>query len=149
MTAQMADVVAAYQESRGLAVDRVMVRRPDRRPWRRSVSGQRVAFTMVITVWYSGHGRFGSVFRAGGGDGCASPAAAPAATPVGPAVHATPRWDGRNAMFLGCYRWSPQPAGMSCSWSGPTPLQLVGLVEDPASPGLTRFSILYARSTAV
>ena len=59
------------------------------------------------------------------------------------------RWEGRNALFLGCYRWSAPPTGLSCSWSGPTPLQLVGLVDDPTAPGLGSFSILYARSTAV
>ena len=49
---------------------------------------------------------------------------------------AVPRraWDGRNAMFLGCYRWESPATGMSCSWSGPTPLQLVGLVDDPPPP---------------
>ena len=52
-------------------------------------------------------------------------------------------------MFLGCYRWQAPSTGLSCSWSGPTPLQLVGLVDDPATPGLGTFSILYARSTAV
>ena len=52
-------------------------------------------------------------------------------------------------MFLGCYRWQAPATGMSCSWSGTTPLQLVGLVDDPATPGLGTFSILYARSTAV
>ena len=59
------------------------------------------------------------------------------------------RWDARNSMFLGCYRWQAPATGMSCSWSGATPLQLVGLVTDPATPGLGPFFILYARSGAV
>ena len=58
------------------------------------------------------------------------------------------RWNGGTALFLGCYRWQAPAAGVSCSWSGPTPLQLVGLVDDPANPGLGPFSILYARSAA-
>ena len=33
-------------------------------------------------------------------------------------------------------------------WSGTTPLQLVGLVDDPTSPGVHDFSVLYARSAA-
>ena len=59
------------------------------------------------------------------------------------------QWDGRHSLFLGCYRWQAPSGGLSCSWSGPTPLQLVGLVDDPAQPGLGSFSILYARSAAV
>jgi hypothetical protein len=58
-------------------------------------------------------------------------------------------WDGRQALFLGCFRWQAPSTGLSCSWSGPTPLQLVGLVDDPAQPGVGTFSILYARSAVV
>jgi hypothetical protein len=58
-------------------------------------------------------------------------------------------WDGRNSMFLGCSRRQSPAAGVTCSWSGATPLQLVGLVDDPAVVDLGgSFSVLYARSAA-
>lgn len=57
-------------------------------------------------------------------------------------------WDGQNSLFLGCDRYESPAAGLACTWSGTTPLQLVGLVDDPATAGVANFSILYARSAA-
>ena len=64
------------------------------------------------------------------------------------ALLAAAGWDGAHSFFLGCERYEFPPAGLSCVWSGTTPLQLVGLVDDPASPGVNDFSVLYARSAA-
>jgi hypothetical protein len=55
-------------------------------------------------------------------------------------------WDGANSLFLGCERWDMPVTGMSCSWSGTTPLQLIGLVDDGTIAGIGSFSILYGRS---
>ncbi len=57
-------------------------------------------------------------------------------------------WDGANSLFLGCSRYESPVAGLACAWSGTTPLQLVGLVDDPATVGVRDFSVLYARSAA-
>jgi peptidoglycan hydrolase-like protein with peptidoglycan-binding domain len=147
MNAEMAAVVTAYQESRGLAVDGAVG--PQMTNALQSDLGcpDRGGFTMVPPTSL-GPRNFQSVaeliaatdeFTASGKSGNASI----------DQLLTEARWDGRNSMFLGCYRWESPAAGMSCSWSGPTPLQLVGLVADPATPGLGGFSILYARSTAV
>ena len=64
------------------------------------------------------------------------------------ALLAAAGWDGAHSFFLGCERYESPEAGLSCAWSGTTPLQLVGLVDDPASPGVHDFSVLYARSAA-
>ena len=147
MNEEMAAVVTAYQEARGLAVDgaignettgalRADLGCPD-------VGG----FTMVPPTGL-GPRSFSSVdalvaaanrFAARGRSGYAS---------IDQLLRDS-HWDGRHALFLGCYRWQAPSTGLSCSWSGPTPLQLVGLVDDPAQPGLGSFSILYARSAAV
>ena len=147
MNDQTAAVVAAYQESRGLAVDGVIGEETTNALAADLGCPDSGSFTMVLPTAL-GTRRFGSVadmvaatdrFARGGASG----------SPSFDQLFRDSHWDGRNAMFLGCYRWESPANGMSCSWSGPTPLQLVGLVEDPAAPGLTGFSILYAHSTAV
>ena len=147
MDARMAAVVSAYQEARGLAVDGAI--------------GPQTADALGVDLGCPDRGEFTMVPPRGLGprsfDSVAElVAATDAFTTSGKSGSASldelltdAGWDGRNAMFLGCYRWQAPAAGMSCSWSGATPLQLVGLVADPAAPGLAAFSILYARSTAV
>lgn len=147
MNAEMAAVVSAYQQERGLAVDGSIGSQTTNSLATDLGCPDRGEFTMVppkglgprnfatvdqlvaATGRYAGNGRsgFGSLDQ----------------------LLTDSRWDGRNAMFLGCYRWQAPSTGLSCSWSGATPLQLVGLVDDPAAPGLGTFSILYAHSTAV
>lgn len=58
------------------------------------------------------------------------------------------RWDGINAYFLGCERRTIPANGVTCSWSGATPLQFVGLATDGSEGPVTTFAILYARSAA-
>lgn len=58
------------------------------------------------------------------------------------------RWDGVNSYFLGCDRRTTPSNGVTCSWSGATPLQLVGLATDGGNGPVTSFAILYARSAA-
>jgi hypothetical protein len=147
MNAEMAAVVTAYQEARGLAVDGSIGSQTTNALANDLGCPDRGEFTMVPPRGL-GPRNFGSVaqlvaatgrFASGGRSGYASI----------DQLLTDARWDGRNAMFLGCYRWEAPSTGLSCSWSGATPLQLVGLVDDPATPGLGTFSILYARSTAV
>jgi peptidoglycan hydrolase-like protein with peptidoglycan-binding domain len=147
MNAEMAAVVTAYQESRGLTVDG-SIGNETTRALRADLGCPDVGgFTMVPPTGLGPRG-FSSVtalvatldrYAMRGRSGYAS---------IDQLLRDS-HWDGRNAMFLGCYRWQAPSTGLSCSWSGATPLQLVGLVDDPAQPGLGTFSILYARSTAV
>jgi hypothetical protein len=146
MNAEMAAVVSAYQEARGLAVDGSIGRQTTTALAADLGCPEGGEFTMVpprglgprtfasVAQLVAAAGRFARDGHSG--------------FPSIDQLLTDARWDGRNAMFLGCYRWSAPPTGLSCSWSGPTPLQLVGLVDDPAAPGLGSFSILYARSTA-
>ncbi len=147
MNAEMAAVVTAYQEARGLAVDGAIGPQTTDALGADLGCPDRGEFTMVPPRGL-GPRNFRAVaeliaatdaFATSGKSGFASL----------DELLTDAQWDGRNAMFLGCYRWQSPAAGMSCSWSGTTPLQLVGLVADPAAPGLGGFSILYARSTAV
>jgi hypothetical protein len=147
MTAEMADVVTAYQAARGLTVDGVIGRETTRALEADLGCPDRGGFTMVPPAGLGPRG-FRTVpdlvaaterFARNGRSGYAS---------IDQLLRDS-AWDGRNAMFLGCYRWQAPASGLSCSWSGATPLQLVGLVDDPATPGIGTFSILYARSTAV
>jgi hypothetical protein len=147
MNAEMAAVVAAYQEARGLAVDGTI--------------GNETTDALAADLGCSSGGGFTMVPPRGLGPRnfrsvAQLVSAAERFASSGRSGYASidqlltdARWDGRNAMFLGCYRWQAPASGLSCSWSGATPLQLVGLVDDPATPGLGTFSILYARSTAV
>jgi hypothetical protein len=146
MDARMAAVVSGYQQARGLAVDGAIGPQTTNALGADLGCPDRGAFTMVVPRSL-GPRHFLSVgdliaatntFATSGRSGFAS--LDELLTDAG--------WDGRHVMFLGCYRWQAPAAGMSCSWSGVTPLQLVGLVDDPATPGLAGFSILYARSTA-
>jgi hypothetical protein len=147
MNAEMAAVTSAYQESRALTVDGA-IGTETTRALRADLGCPDVAgFTMVAPTGLGPRG-FSSVaalvsatdrFAARGRSGYAS---------IDQLLRDS-RWDGRHALFLGCYRWQAPSTGLSCSWSGPTPLQLVGLVDDPTEPGLGTFSILYARSAAV
>ena len=147
MNAEMAAVVTDYQAARGLAVDGSIGDQTTRALSADLGCPDRGSFTMVTPAG-SGSRKFTSVdellsamgrFATSGRSGVGSL----------DQLLTDAQWDGRNAMFLGCYRWQAPPTGLSCSWSGTTPLQLVGLVDDPATPGLGTFSILYARSTAV
>jgi hypothetical protein len=146
MNAEMAAVASAYQEGRGLAVDGAIGDQTTSALAADLGCPANGEFTMVPPN-SPGPRNFGSVaeliaaterFASSGSSG--SPSVDQLLTDA--------RWDGRNSMFLGCYRWQTPATGMSCSWSGATPLQLVGLVTDPAAPGLGRFFILYARSGA-
>lgn len=58
------------------------------------------------------------------------------------------RWDGANSFFLGCERRTTPANGVTCSWSGATPLQFVGLSTDGTTGPVTSFSVLYARTAA-
>jgi Putative peptidoglycan binding domain len=147
MTDEMAAVVRAYQEARGLTVDGAIGRETTRALETDLGCPDRGGFTMVAPTGI-GPRAFRSVADL--------VAATDRFARNGRSFYASldqllrdSQWDGRNAMFLGCDRWEAPPSGLSCSWSGATPLQLVGLVDDPATPGLGSFSILYARSTAV
>ena len=147
MNAEMAAVVTAYQEARNLAVDGAIGPQTINALGSDLGCPDRGEFAMVPPRG-PGPRSFGSVAELL----AAAAAFATSGTSGSVALDellTDARWDGRNAMFLGCYRWQSPAAGMSCSWSGTTPLQLVGLVADPATPGLGGFSILYARSTAV
>lgn len=146
MSQQMADVVTAYQESRGLADDGTI--------------GDQTSSAISADLGCPGGGSFNQVmppqlgprrfpsvpdlltatqqYATSGTSGNASFDALLAAT----------GWDGANSLFLGCYRWEMPVTGVSCSWSGTTPLQLVGLVDDGTVPGIGSFSVLYARSAA-
>ena len=146
MNAEMAAVVTDYQAARGFAVD--FDRRPDDP---RVVSRPRLPGSGFVHDGDAGGVRSAQIHfgrRAVVGDG-SLPTSGRGGVDRSTGCSPTRRWDGRNPMFLGCYRWQAPPTGLSCSWSGTTPLQLVGLVDDPATPGLGTFSILYARSTAV
>ena len=144
MSQQMSSVAAAYQEARGLAVDGLI--------------GDETTSALATDLGCPGGGSFNQVmppalgprrfpsvpdllvatqqYVAGGTSG----------SPSLDALLAAAGWDGANALFLGCYRWEMPVTGMSCSWSGTTPLQLIGLVDDGTLPGIGSFSILYGRS---
>ena len=109
MTAQMADVVANYQESRGLAVDGMIGAETTDALAKDLGCPDSGSFTMVVP---SGLGprRFGvrsglvaatDRFASGGVSGNTSL----------DQLLRDARWDGRNAMFLGCYRWESPSSG--------------------------------------
>jgi len=147
MSQQMSSVAAAYQEARGIAVDGLI--------------GDETTSALAIDLGCPGGGSFNQVmppalgprrfasvpdllvatqqYVAGGTSG----------SPSLDALLAAARWDGANALFLGCHRWEVPVTGMSCNWSGTTPLQLIGLVDDATLPGIGSFSILYGRSAPV
>ncbi len=147
MNGEMAAVASAYQEGRGLAVDGAI--------------GDETTSALAADLGCPDNGEFTMVppsspgprnFRSVAELIAATERFATSGTSGSPSIDqllTDARWDGRNSMFLGCYRWQAPATGMSCSWSGATPLQLVGLVTDPATPGLGPFFILYARSGAV
>jgi hypothetical protein len=146
MNADMAAVVTAYQEARGLTVDGAIGRETTGALRDDLGCPDADGFTMVLPTGL-GPRRYRSVaalvaatarFAAAGASGDAST----------DQLLSDAHWDGSNAMFLGCYRRESPPTGVTCSWSGTTPLQLIGLVDDPAASGLGSFSILYARSAA-
>jgi hypothetical protein len=146
MNAEMAAVASAYQEGRGLAVDGAIGNQTTSALAADLGCPDNGGFTMVAPN-APGPRNFGSVteliaaterFAGSGTSGFSSI----------DQLLTDAHWDGRNSMFLGCYRWQAPATGMSCSWSGATPLQLVGLVTDPATPGLGPFFVLYARSGA-
>jgi hypothetical protein len=146
MTHEMSDVVTAYQESRGLTVDGQV--------------GAETTSALSADLGCTDNGEFDQVVPSGLGPrrfasisdllAATQRYATTGSTGNGSldALLAAARWDGANSLFLGCYRWNTPPSGMSCSWSGRTPLQLIGLVDDPSSDGIAGFSILYARSAA-
>jgi hypothetical protein len=147
MNAEMAAVASVYQEGRGLAVDGAI--------------GSQTTSALAADLGCPDNGEFTMVppkdpgprnFRSVGELIAATERYTSSGTSGSPSFDqllADARWDGRNSMFLGCYRWQAPATGMSCSWSGATPLQLVGLVTDPTTPGLGPIVILYARSGAV
>jgi Putative peptidoglycan binding domain len=147
MNPEMAAVVTAYQEGRGLAVDGAIGPQTTNALGSDLGCPDRGEFAMVRPRGL-GPRSFGSVAELLAAAASFATSGTSGSAPFDELL-TDARWDGRNAMFLGCYRWQSPAAGMSCSWSGTTPLQLVGLVADPATPGLGGFSILYARSTAV
>lgn len=147
VTTQMAEVVADYQQARGLAVDGRIGPETTNALADDLGCPDSGSFSMVAPTGL-GPRAFGSVselvsaaerFARSGRSGSASI----------DQLLTDARWDGDTAMFLGCTRWEAPATGLSCSWSGVTPLQLVGLVDHPDVAGLGSFSILYARSTAV
>ncbi len=143
---QMAAVTRAYQASRGLAVDGVI--------------GPQTTDALRADLGCDGIGSFRTVVPPALGPRLyATPGALLADAeryahtghsndPSLDALLAAAGWDGAHSFFLGCERYESPEAGLSCAWSGTTPLQLVGLVDDPASPGVHDFSVLYARSAA-
>ncbi len=147
MNAEMAAVVTAYQEARDLAVDGAIGNQTTNALGRDLGCPDNGQFTMVPPAGV-GPRNFASVDQLLAATGRFASGASSGNSSIDQLLTDS-RWDGRHAMFLGCYRWQAPSAGVSCSWSGATPLQLVGLVDDPATPGLGSFSILYARSTAM
>lgn len=147
MSAEMAQVVTAYQEDRGLAVDGVI--------------GRETTSALRADLGCPGSGSFTMVPPRGlGPRNFATVSSLVAATNrfarVGRSGYASldhlltdARWNGDNALFLGCERRNSPSTGVTCSWSGATPLQLVGIVRDGSVDGVSNFTILYARSTAV
>jgi hypothetical protein len=146
MNAEMAAVASVYQEGRGLAVDGAI--------------GSQTTSALAADLGCPDNGEFTMVqpkdpgprnFRSVAELIAATERYTSSGTSGSPSFDqllADARWDGRNSMFLGCYRWQAPATGMSCSWSGATPLQLVGLVTDPATTGLGPIFILYARTGA-
>jgi hypothetical protein len=146
MTPEMGAVVAAYQESRGLVADGVV--------------GPQTARTLAGDLGCPETGSFRQIDPPQLGprrySGVAELLAAAArygstgqsGNPSLDALFVAASWDGANAMFLGCARRQSPTSGVTCSWSGRTPLQIVGLVDDPSVDGIGSFSVLYARSAA-
>jgi hypothetical protein len=146
MTEEMSDVVRQYQESRGLTVDGQVGAETTSSLSTDLGCTTADEFRQIVPIGL-GPRRFASIpdllavmdrYGRHGSTGNASLTA----------LLADAGWDATNSLFLGCYRWEHPPTAMSCSWSGRTPLQLIGLVDDPSAPGITTFSILYARSAA-
>lgn len=146
MSPQMSDVVTAYQEARGLTVDGTI--------------GAETTSSLATDLGCPAGGSFNQVmppelgprrFAAVPDLLLATQRYATAGTSGNTSLDAllvSAAWDGVNSLFLGCNRWESPSTGVACSWSGTTPLQLIGLVEDPAVAGIGSFSILYARSAA-
>lgn len=146
MTPAMGEVVAAYQEARGLVGDGVI--------------GPQTARALAADLGCPETGSFrqidppqlGPRRYAGVADLLGATArygaTGQSGNPSLDALLTSASWDGANAMFLGCARRETPAAGVTCSWSGRTPLQLVGLVDDPSVAGIASFSVLYARSAA-
>jgi hypothetical protein len=146
MTPAMADVVRTYQTARDLQVDGVV--------------GPQTAAALAADLGCPPTASFRQIDPpALGPRRFASPAALAAAltaratsgttgNPSLDALLATAGWHGEAAMFLGCARRDSPASGVTCSWSGVVPLQLVGLVDDPSAPGVGSLSVLYARSAA-
>ena len=145
MNAEMAAVVSAYQEARGLAVDGSIGSQTTTALAADLGCPEAGEFTMVppsspghatsapSPSWSPPTGRFASSGHSG--------------FPSIDQLLTDARWDGRNAMFLGCYRWRRRRR------------TVVQLERTDATatrrargrsgrPGLGSFSILYARSTA-
>jgi len=145
-TSEMGAVARAYQESRGLTVDGVV--------------GPQTSAAVAADLGCPPTGSFRQVDPPALGprrfatvDDLLAATTAYATTgasgnPSLDALLAASSWDGANSMFLGCTRRESPRAGLTCSWSGATPLQLVGLVDDPDAAGVAAFSVLYARSAA-
>jgi hypothetical protein len=146
MTEEMSDVVRQYQESRGLTVDGQIGAETTSSLSTDLGCTTADEFRQIVPIGL-GPRRFASipallaVMDRYGRDGSTGNASLTE-------LLADAGWDAANSLFLGCYRWENPPTGMSCSWSGRTPLQLIGLVDDPAANGIGTFSILYARSAA-
>jgi len=144
MTPQMSAVVTSYQQKRGLAVDGTIgaetsnalqtdlgcpaagsfnqVDPPQLGPRHFAAVPELLAYTQRYAgTGASGNPSLDALLRAAG-------------------------WDGTDALFLGCARRDIPDNGVTCSWSGTTPLQLVGLADDINTPGVAGFSVLYARS---
>ncbi len=146
MSQQMSSVAATYQEERGLAVDGII--------------GDQTASALATDLGCPDGGSFNQVMPPTLGPRRFASvsdllvaiqqyvAAGASGSPSLDALLAAARWDGARSMFLGCSRWEMPVTGMSCSWSGTTPLQLIGLVDDGTLPGIGSFSILYGRSAA-
>lgn len=144
MTPQMSAVVTSYQQKRGLAVDGTI--------------GAETSDALQIDLGCPAAGSFNQVDppQLGPRHFAAVPellaytqryaGTGASGNPSLDALLRAARWDGANALFLGCARREVPDNGVTCSWSGTTPLQLIGLADDASTPGVTGFAVLYARS---
>ena len=126
---QMAAVTRSFQASHGLAVDGVI--------------GPQTTDALRSDLGCAGIGSFRTVVPPCSGHVCTPRRAlcspTPSATPApatAPTRRSTPCWrppDGTapTRSFLAASATSPRRRGSRCVWSGTTPLQLVGLVDDP------------------
>lgn len=146
MSAQMAQVASAYQESHELVADGIIGPQttsaiaadlgcPEARGFRQVDPPQlgprrfrNVGDLVGATGRYAVGGRSGN--------------------PSLDALLTAAGWQGADALFLGCDRYESPDAGLACRWSGTTPLVLVGLVADSIVDGVVDFAVLYARTAA-